>query len=485
MTKSVGRSMASGGVLSLARLLTGFVRVKVVALALGVSGVGVYALMVQLYLTGVAVASMSLAVPIINLGRKPVVAGDYGEAGSIAGTALAIVLLNCLALTALAAAFGPALLGHLGIGAQAAGLLLPLAIAVLFGALSGAFWEGLSYLSDRFDAYVRVGIVAAVAEMIFIAAGAWAFGLRGAILAMPLGPAAMFVTYALILGRDPTTRRVLSHLSVRLARLSPLLTYSAMMFAAVALTNVGLALLRSRVLIEAGAAANGYLQTVTSLAAYVLAFVMTGFWGHMHARAAAGGDTEAVRSELDGALRLGLLIAFTGCGTAAVLGDFLIPLFYSGEFLPAAQLLTAYMPGELCFQLLSMLIAYQLTVSLRRAYLALSLGYIILLVVNGVALIPRMGAFGYVVAHNLAAFAMLAIGVAFAWRRGQLSRGFLSLAALLILALATVAAAVFMLRAGGASAWALLPALIPFTISGGLVLARLLRELKSRPSPQS
>jgi hypothetical protein len=41
MTRTVGAAMARGGVLSIARLVTRLVRVKVVALAHGANGVGV------------------------------------------------------------------------------------------------------------------------------------------------------------------------------------------------------------------------------------------------------------------------------------------------------------------------------------------------------------------------------------------------------------------------------------------------------------
>jgi O-antigen/teichoic acid export membrane protein len=468
--------MVSGGALSFARLLSGVVRVKVLALALGASGVGVYALMLQLYVTGVGVVSMSLAVPIINLGRKPAVTGDDGEAGSIAGTALLVVVLNCSLLAALAIFFGNELLAWMGIGPDADGLLLPLTLAVIFGAISGAFWEGMSYLCDRFDAYVKVGLISAITDMVFISAGAMLFGLRGAIFALPFAPLALFVSYSLIVGRDPIARRVLRNLSLRASQLPRLFTYSAIMFTAVAMTQIGLTFLRSLIVIEAGPVANGYLQPATSLAAYILAFVMTGFWGHLHAHAAAAGDTQEVRAELDRALRFGLLIAFTGCGSAAVLADFLIPLFYSANFSPGAQLLTAYMPGELCFQLFSMLVAYQLTVSMRRAYLGLSLGYTVLLVASGAPLINITGAVGYTVAHNIASFSMLAAALTFAVRSGQVERRFASMAVGAVVFLAAIAAVVVVSRHKGYFDWILVPALLPSVFSGRLLLLKLLKD---------
>lgn len=473
MKRTVGEAVTRGGLLSVTRLLTGVVRVKIVALALGVEGIGIYAILLQLYLTGVAAVSMSLAVPIINLGRPKLIAGQIGEAGSVAGTALAVIGVNTLLLFLLAAAFGEALLGQLGVSITAHDLVWPIAIAIVIGACSAAFWEGMSYLCDRFDIYVRVGMIGAAADMLLVAGAAAAFGFKGAVFALPVGTAVMFGAYALFIGRDPTARDLLVNLSTRIALLPQLFAYSAMMFSTVALTNAGQTFLRSRVLIAAGATANGYLQTVTSLSSYLLAFVMTGFWGHLHARAAAEGDTPAVREELAKSLNLGLLISFTGCGAAAVLAPIIIPLFYSHQFAPAVVELIAYLPGELCFQLLSMIIAYQLTVSRRRIYLALNLGYIVLLVAVGTLLIPRIGGFGYIAAHIAASMIMLSAAGFLGWNEGQFTGRFLAMVTIMVLLLAALSIALLYGRQAGFSPRYLLPAILPFAISGGIIFLRL------------
>src|SRR5471032_3316367 len=60
------RAFLVGGVLSLTRLVTGFVRVKYVALVLGTAGVGFLSQATQLQLLGISLGSMSIAVGIIN-----------------------------------------------------------------------------------------------------------------------------------------------------------------------------------------------------------------------------------------------------------------------------------------------------------------------------------------------------------------------------------------------------------------------------------
>jgi O-antigen/teichoic acid export membrane protein len=467
--------MTLGGALSFARLLSGLVRVKVLALAIGVTGVGIFSLLAQVNLTATGLVSMSLAVPIINLGRPLIQNRKAAEAGVVAGTALALVTTNAIILVALAALFRNQAFAALGLGSLDPMLVWPLLLSIVIAGYSTTFWEGMSFVADRFDAYVKVGIAAAFVDMIATAAAAWFYGLRGAILVMPIGSLTFLGAYALLLARDPIVRQVLRNLSVSVRQLAPLLTYSAMMFGTVWLTNAGLTFTRAKVLVEAGTDANGYLQVVTSISAYMLAFVTTGFWGHLHPRASAAGDTKEVRGELDQALRLGLLMAFTGCGLAVALADYLVPLFYSGQFGPSVQLLIAYMPGELCYQLLFLLTAYQLTISRRRRYLTWSLGYIGLLTLVALVAIPRFGAAGYVGGHIIASVTMLIVTGLICWRTGQVRGSFLALAAALAVAMATVSAGLLYLHAQGAPKALSLIGLIPFAVTGLIVLRQLLR----------
>ena len=437
MSRTAKSSMAWGGTLSFARLIAGLIRVKVVALALGVGGVGIFSLLQQVNLTGISLVTMSLAVPIINLGRPWVKDGTPKAAGRIAGTALALVVLNGLILILVAAMAGGDLFRRIGTGTLEPLLLWAIMLSILFGA-------------DRFDIYVRAGIASAVVDVVCVAGGAWLYGLRGAIIAMPAGAVVLFGSYALFLRRDSIARQVLSSLSLSARELPRILGYSAMMFAAVALTNVGLTAVRAKVLLEAGASANGYLQTVTSLAAYTLAFVTTGFWGHMHARGALNWVEHPQ------------------------LGRYLIPLFFAPRFAPAAPLMVAYMPGELCYQLLYVLTAYQLTISRRRRYLAWSLGYIGLLVAIGWALVPHYGAAGYVAAHVGASIVMLAIAAFICWRTGQVTLRLLGMAGALATLLAAMSGLLIWLHWRGLPRPIALLGVIPVGFTGLLAARELL-----------
>jgi O-antigen/teichoic acid export membrane protein len=250
-----------------------------------------------------------------------------------------------------------------------------------------------------------------------------------------------------------------------------------MMFGAGALINIGLTAARAKVLVEAGAAANGYLQTVTSMSAYILSFVTSGFYGHLHARAAAAGDTPEVREELNKALRLALIMIFTGCGAAAMLAEYIIPLFFSGEFRPAADLMIAYMPGELCYQLLVLLMGYQLTISRRRRYLAWGLGYIGMMTAIAMIAIPELGAAGYVLAHVAASLLMLCVATFISYRTGQVTASMVGSIAALAILLALMAA-MLLYPPGGLRWLAQLILLVPVALTGVVTLKALFARQK-------
>lgn len=421
------RNMISGGALSAVRLVSGVIKIKIVALWLGVSGVGLFSLFAQAVTTGIALVSMSLAIPMINLGRRHVAAGDYRAAGKVAGTVLSVLACNALVAAGAWLLLGSQLIAGLGgpQGVSAHGW--PLLIAVLAGAAASSFFEGLTFLCDRFDAYVRASMTSAVVDALAIGGAAWAFGLDGAILALPAAPLSLLIAFAVQMARDGHARRVFAALGLDLKLLPQVFNYCALMVGTISLTNLVQTTLRSRVLAEAGAEPNGYLQVATALSSYLLSFVMTGFWGHLHARAAAEGDTAEVRAEFGKSARLGLLISFAGCMAAVILGPWVVAGFYASSFAPATGYLRPYLLGEFAFQFFSMLVAYQLTIGHRRRYAALNLAYIGILGGAGLWLVPRIGAAGYVLAHGAAAGIAALAAVAVCLRVRQFGMGMVAI----------------------------------------------------------
>jgi O-antigen/teichoic acid export membrane protein len=412
------RRFVQGGALSLVKLVTGLLKIKVLAAMLGVEGVGVLSLGLQFQATAVALVSMSLAVGVINVGRPFVVAHETRRAATVLGTALCLVAGNAVVFLALVglcmAWFEPTWMHTLS--AHGAGLW-PLAVAALVVSLANVMWEGLCFLLDRFDLYVLSNMVAAVFDMALFVGLSWQQGLSGALWASLCSSLTLLLVYTMVMARLPQVRAILSHLAWDAALLRPLVSYSVLMLSTTAMGLVCQFSARAHLTSVAGEVANGYLQVVTALAAYLLPFVMTGGWGHLHPLASAEGDTPAVREEFRRTLLTSLRLGSAGCVAVVAGGAILVPLVYTKDFSGSLALMPAYFIGEIGFIFLSITGAYLLAVGNRRAY---GLGYAIyhgVLLLGVLAGAQRWGAWSYVLSHGVAAWLLVLVALIYAWRR--------------------------------------------------------------------
>ncbi len=416
------KRIAAGSGLSLVKLVAGLAKIKVLALLLGVDGLGLLSLGLQFQATAVGLVSMSLAVGVINIGRPLWVTEDVKATGAILGTALALVAINSLIFLGGFALFQNSfdISWVRAFEAQGSGLLWPLVLAALVVSFANVLWEGLSFLVDRFDIYVRTNIVATLCDALLFAGGAWLFGLKGALFASLLGSLLLFMIYTMFSTKAPATRQILAHLRVERLRVAPLLSYSVLMLTTTAMGLACMFLARAHLTSVAGVAANGYLQVVTALAAYLLPFVMTGVWGHLHPAAAASGDTVAARIELRRTLVVSMRLAAAGCVAVVIGAPILVQLVYTSAFLAARQYIAVYFAGELFFIFLSVMGAYLLAVGHKRVYF---LGYTFY---HGVLLVgvtmnaTTLGPWAYVLSHVAGAMLLASFAIVYSVRNGLL-----------------------------------------------------------------
>src|ERR1700712_3415477 len=176
----------TGGTLSLTRLLTGFVRIKYVALVLGTAGVGFLSQASQLQLLGISVACVSLAVGIIN--RIGAIGPDNrareGRMLSTAFTAQAIVATTLL----IVAVSAPRWLTNAVFGSEtplaAFGISTAEILAVVFSVpasvVASGYLEAVFFGGGRYDLYVKASIWATVLGFASTLAMIWFWRLPGA-----------------------------------------------------------------------------------------------------------------------------------------------------------------------------------------------------------------------------------------------------------------------------------------------------------------
>lgn len=425
MSEGLFRSLFQGGGLSLVKLLCGLAKVKVLAVVLGVEGVGLLSLGLQFQATAVGLVSMSLAVGVINLGRPHFVAGNHKEAGAILGTALSLVATNAIVFLAGIALFSGSATGWVfaGDASTHGGGIWPLALAAIVVSFTNVLWEGMAFLVDRFDIYVRANLTAAICDVALFSLGAWLYGVTGAFLASVLSASTLFGIYSVLSRRAPSEGVILGKLGVKRRYARPLLSYSALMIGTTAVGLASVFYARAHLAAVSGAAANGYLQVSTALASYMLPFVMTGVWGHLHPSAAASGDSPEGRIELRRTLLACMRLGAAGCVAVVVAAPLLVQVVYTKAFAAAQALIPGYFIGELCYMFLSAFGVYLLAVGYKRAYFIGYALYHLLLVVSVFALVGRLGPWGYVLAHGIGAGTVALVGGMHAWKRSFLDAG--------------------------------------------------------------
>ena len=415
----VARFLQGGG-LSLIQLVTGLIKIKVIATLLGVSGVGLLSLALQFQMTAVTIISMSLAVGVINLGRPSFSDQQLSTPAVITGTAMGLVLINSILVIVFYLAAKESIVSVVFGGQLEDANLWPLLFAAVVVAAANVYGESTLFLMDRFDRYVKANILASFVNMMtFIVAVYW-YGLQGAIWATLLAGASLLLIYVVMILSDVTGRALFRAMQWHFSWVRPLLSYSTLMILTVACSNLALLFARSKIVASVGVETNGLLQVITALAAYLAPFVMTGVWGHLHPLAAKSGDCEVARVELRKTILYCARIAAGGCIAVVLSAPILIRLVYSDDFLSALPFLGFYFIGEFLFLSLSVYGAYILAVGCKRAYLFGSVGYFSILSVGTFFFADSFGIRAYIYSHIVAAGVMMFFAGCFSLALGQL-----------------------------------------------------------------
>ncbi len=414
--------LAQGGGLSLLRIVCGIAKVKVMATALGVTGVGISSLLLQFQMVAISLISMGMSLGVINLGRPAFNLGDLGRAGAVASTATVIVSVN-------------AILGGLGIwvfeqpireqllgGGAANFTLWPLILAALLAAYASGVVEGVIFMANRFDRYILGSAVAVVVEAIAFTWATWNYGLQGVVFATLASALALLFVFLICVFTARESRGLLANFRFDRRLVAPLLGFSGLMLATTTVSIAASMVSRAMVLERSGPFTNGLLQVATSLAAYLLPFFSTGVHGHLYPMASAQGDTLIVRRELNKTLSLCSPLAASACIATILVAPLLIPLAYSPEFLAARPYLSLYFAGEFIFIINSVYGIYLLAISRRFNYLLGVLAYAATLLAVVALLRTTAGGWSYVIGHIVAVVCAFAVNLLTAKRRHHFDR---------------------------------------------------------------
>lgn len=339
------RALFAGGGLSVVRLITGFIRNKYIATALGASGVGVLAQGSQVSVLSGTVASCAMSTGLIQLLNTSRALEDPDFRRRILSTAFTAQALLASVIMLVGAVFSVPtskfLFGDDGLPVW----VLALACGTPVVTLASGYLEAVLFAGQRFDLYVKASAAAAVAALVLtLAFVAWR-GVAGGFWALSASGAVLFLLFVVAAGKiGPLQDYFRIGFDSSVAR--SLLKMSIVLFGTGVMIYGSSICLRRIVMDRFGSHAAGIVQVPIALTAYFTPFLTNALWGHLHPKVAASGDGPDSRRELRAALGWNALLYAAIVPAVLALSKPIILLAYSTEFLLAEPLLSIQFLGD-------------------------------------------------------------------------------------------------------------------------------------------
>lgn len=397
-TNLLGR-IKQGSWLSVVKLLTGLVKIKALAIVLGVAGLGVFSLAVQYQMAIAAATAMGMAVVIINKGRPHYIVDEYEKVGEIVGSSIVALIINCAMVLAIAvgiylSAASEYIPANIGWGPLVAILLSGMLVST-----SIVLGEGLCILADKYNLYVKINVIAAVLEIPVILFFSKYFTVVGAVFGIFLASVIQILAYFFVLSRVSAIKKIFWNMRFGFQNISIFYKSSVVLIALSLVPQVSPLLARNFLVVFGGAYENGLLQVVTATEAYLLPFIVAGVTGYLHPIVAETGDCQKSREHLFLVLNKTLPISIAG-SVLVVLGvPVLIPLVYSQDFSSSEKLFFVYFLFEPFFIMNYIMWMYFMGAQMYKTTLINAVVYYFTLLIVTILFSENRGAEAYVYGH--------------------------------------------------------------------------------------
>ncbi|HYQ89102.1 MAG TPA: oligosaccharide flippase family protein, partial [Candidatus Binatia bacterium] len=351
------RSTALLGLGSAATVVAAILRAKVLAYLLGPAGTGLLAQLSTLTTMLVPLATLGLGNGVTAMIASARAQGDLGLVRRVRSTSLTLTWLVGLTLAALTALASPWLADALFHDRRWTWVVLVGAAAVPLSAIASL---RVSILQGYQAVKAMAGLngIIALASILTIAPLAWFFRLPGAVAQLVVVAAVYVFASGWLEGRQrdvldqeeagPRGTNPLRSIRARIDRalLRPLLRYGSSALLVGLSSTLTLLILRSVLVSKLGLIPNGIYQVCVGISGLYMPLILNSITAIVWPQIAAQRSDEETAATMRQSLRLALLL-MTGAGGAMLAGaPIWIPLFYSGKFLPALDLLPLQFVGD-------------------------------------------------------------------------------------------------------------------------------------------
>jgi O-antigen/teichoic acid export membrane protein len=343
---------AISGLSSVVNMLLVLARAKILAVALGAAGVGLLAQINNLATMLSAVASVGIGYGITNqVARYTTEKDTESTTASLSDAVRSAGMLLLGASTAVILAlflFADGLSGLLLGDNRLWYLLLILAIGLPFkfyAFLCESILQGYRQIS----VIARARVWSALLGLAAVVPLAWFFDLTGAVIGISIWSLFTLILYGRALRQTDKAFATLwrqGHFRWRQAKI--VLQFGSATLLTSALSASVLLLLRTQVVIQLGAAANGIYQVVWTVSSQYLILVSLSLWSYAYPQlVTVMANHKQAQDSLNQTLRLGLLLIGPMIFTVIATRYLFVRLLYTSEFLPAADLMLVQLWGDL------------------------------------------------------------------------------------------------------------------------------------------
>ena len=343
--RRVVKAATTSGAASILAAVAGFVRIKLFAVFLGAAGVGVISQLQSLHNTLNVVAMLGLGTGISREVARRHAAGDTAGVRAVMATSRGIAGLAAIVLTLAVVVFARPLSLFLFDDPGHAWLLW-LAIPALFcNTMIRILAETLNGHTD-YAVNARVTVLSALfAAAVLVPLLPW-LGLRGAALSLP---AALVLSWMAMSWHFRRARPELrgSGFALHPPTAGALLAIGGAALVMATADQLGLLVVRSRLIGLHGVEANGWFQGVWGLSQYILNVAIAFQLSYSFARANAASGRAELIAETNRTVRMTLLMMAPMTAAMILLRGPLIDLFLSAEFRPALPLFAPTAAGTL------------------------------------------------------------------------------------------------------------------------------------------
>jgi O-antigen/teichoic acid export membrane protein len=415
------RSTAILGLGSIATVIAAIVRAKILAAHLGPEGTGVLAQLASLTAVLVPLATLGVGNGLVAMIAEARAAGDFARV---------------YALTRLGKRIAWSVGGGLALAAAVASPWLAAGIyrdsgftwAVLLGAasvpLSAAASIHISMLQGHqaVGAMARLNVAIAVAQIASIIPLAFLFGVRGAVAQLvlitaiwawwsgrllapftPRAPRAGARAEGVGAGGDAAGGAAGVGAGGRQTLMRRLLRYGISSLLVGLSSTLTLLILRSLLVDKLGLTANGIYQVCVGVSGLLMPTILNAITATVWPEIAALPSDDAAGPSMRNGVRLAFLLTTGACAGILVGAPIWVPLFYSGRFLPALDLLPLQFLGDY-FRAAAWMFGIWLVPRNRlKPWVAFDVVYGVALLAAFLLLVDRVGlrsvVIGYVIAH--------------------------------------------------------------------------------------